>query len=395
MPIAVFALTICAFGIGTTEFVINGLLPDVAHDLNVSIPAAGLLISAFALGIIVGAPTLTVGTLRLRRKTVLLSAMGLFTLGSVVTSVATNYPTLLAGRVLSAMAVGAVYGVGSVVAANLVPAHRQATAIAMMFAGATAATVFGVPLGTLVGQNLGWRATFWTVTVIGVIGLIGLAILVPSRPNEATPSIRRELATFRRPQVWLALAMTACSFGAIATTFTYITPLLHDVTGFSDTTVTVLLFVLGAGLFAGNYLGGRAADRALMPTLIGLFALFTVVLVAFNFTVHDKTAAVITVFFFGLAGYGLVPGCQMRVVSKAEGAPTLASATNISAFNVGVMAGAALGGAAIGANLGFTSVTCVGGIIAGLGLLLALLSHAVDRKSSARVIDVDPATSNA
>lgn len=380
MPIAVFALTICAFGIGTSEFVINGLLPDVARDLGVSIPAAGLLISGFALGIIIGAPTLTVATLRIRRKAVLLSAMALFTVGSLITALSTAYWPLMAGRVLSAMAVGAVYGVGSVVAANLVPQRRQASAIAMMFAGATAATVFGVPLGTLIGQNFGWRATFWAVTVIGVIGFFGIYALVPNQPNDTTPSIRKELATFRRPQVWLALAMTACSFGAIATTFTYIAPLLHNVTGFSNTAVTALLFVLGAGLFAGNYVGGKAADRALMPALITLFAVFTVVLLAFDFTAHNKIAVVITVFLFGVAGYGLVPGCQIRVVNKAEGAPTLASATNISAFNVGVMTGAALGGATISAGLGFTSVTWVGAIIAGLGLLLALLSSAIDRR---------------
>ncbi|MGK5546804.1 MFS transporter [Streptomyces sp. URMC 127] len=384
MPIAVFALTICAFGIGTSEFVLNGLLPDVAADLHVSIPAAGLLVSGFAIGIIVGAPTLTVATLRMRRKTVLQSAVLLFIAGSLLSAIAPNYWILMIGRILSAMAVGAVYGVGSVVVANLVPPNRRAGAIALMFAGATAATVFGVPLGTLVGQHLGWRATFWVVTGIGVVGLLAITGLIPSTPNEAPPSIRNELRTFRRPQVWLTLAMTACSFGAIAATFTYITPLLTDVTGFSEGTVTILLFVVGAGLFAGNYVGGKWADRSLMPALIGLFSLFVVVLAAFTPAIHNKPAAVVVAFLFGVAGYGLVPGCQVRVVAKAEGAPTLASATNISAFNVGVTAGSALGGAAISAGWGYVSVTWVSAAIAVAGLLLAYVSKTSDARAEAR-----------
>lgn len=384
MPIAILALTICAFGIGTSEFVINGLLPEIALDFGVSIPTAGLLVSGFAAGIIVGAPTLTIFMLRMPKKLVLQIALVLFIAGSALSAAAADYWVLMLGRVLSAMAVGAFYGVGSVVAASLVSPDRQASAIALMFAGATAATVFGVPLGTLIGQDFGWRVTYWIVTAIGVLGLVGVTALVPKVADAAPSSIRQEFAAFRRPQVWLALGMTACSFGAIATTFTYIAPLLHDIAGFSEKAVTVVLFVIGLGLFVGNYVGGKAADKNLMRTMIVLFAAFTAILIGFYFTIHDKAAAAVTAFLFGVAGYGLVPGAQMRVVTKAEGAPTLASAMNISAFNVGVMFGAALGGAAINAGLGLTSVTWIGAIIAAAGLLLALLSHGLDRPAAVK-----------
>jgi MFS transporter, DHA1 family, inner membrane transport protein len=387
MPIAVLALTLCAFGIGTSEFVINGLLPQIASELGVSIPTAGLLISGFAGGIIVGAPTLTLLTLRMPRKAVLQAGLLIFIAGSALSAAAPDYWLLMVGRIVSAMAVGAVYGVGSVVAASLVPANRQASAIALMFAGATAATVFGVPLGTLIGQDLGWRTTYWIVTAIGAVGLLGITVLVPNLASFAPSNVRRELAVLKRSDVWLALAMTACSFGAIASTFTYIAPLLHDVSGFSDRSVTLVLFVIGLGLFAGNYIGGKAADVNLMPAMITLFAVFTLVLAAFHFTVHYPAAVTITAFLFGVAGYGLVPGAQVRVVGKAASAPTLASALNISAFNVGVTVGSALGAAVIAAGWGLTAVTWVGASIAALGLLLALLSHWLDHRGVAAPSD--------
>jgi DHA1 family inner membrane transport protein len=385
MRSAILALTISAFGIGTSEFVINGLLPEVSQDFAVSIPMAGLLISGFAAGIIVGAPLLTILTLRLPRKAVLQGALLIFVAGSALSAAAYDYWTLMAGRVLSAIAVGAFYGVGSVVAASLVAPDSRASAIALMFAGATAATVFGVPLGTLIGQELGWRATYWIVTAIGLLGLLGVTALVPKVKTNAPSRLSNEFAVFKRTQVWLALAMTACSFGAIAAVFTYIAPLLRDVTGFSDKAVTVLLFVIGVGLFAGNLIGGKLADRKLMPSMIGLFAMFTVVLAALAFTVHNQIAAAITLFLFGVAGYGLVPGAQIRVVDKAEGAPTIASAMNISAFNVGVTAGAALGGAAIDAGFGLTSIAWVGAAISAGGLGLAVISYSLDQTMDRQV----------
>lgn len=387
MPIAIFALTISAFGIGTSEFVINGLLPEIARDFQVSISAAGFLVSGFAAGIIVGAPSLSILTLRLPRKLVLQASLLLFIAGSAASAAATDYWLLMAGRFVSAMAVGAFYGVGSVVAASLVKPDKQASAIALMFAGATAATVFGVPLGTLIGQQVGWRATYWIVTLIGIVGLLGVTALVPGIAQSRKPNIMSELATFRRPQVWLALAMTATSFGAIATTFTYIAPLLTEVTGFAEGSVTVLLFVLGLGLFAGNYIGGKLADRNLMATMVGFFAIFSLILLAFYFAMHDKAAVTITVILFGFAGYGLVPGAQIRVVNKAEGAPTLASAMNIAAFNVGVTVGAAFGGVAIDLNWGLASVTLVGAAIALLGLFLALWSWRLDVVSRRHACD--------
>jgi MFS transporter, DHA1 family, inner membrane transport protein len=375
LPLAILALTLSAFGIGTSEFVINGLLPQIANDLGVSIAQAGLLISGFAAGIIVGAPTLTIMTLRLPQKTVLQGALVIFIAGSALSALAQDYWVLMIGRIVSAMAVGAFYGVGSVVAASLGEPQRQASAIALMFAGATAATVFGVPLGTLLGQEFGWRLTYWVVTAIGVLGLFGVTALVPAAIHRAAPDLRKEFGMLKRPQVWLALAMTACSFGAIAATFTYIAPFLQEVGGFSERGVTGVLFVIGVGLFVGNYLGGRAADKNLLGTLITLFAAFAIVLVAFGFTARSPITAVVTAFLFGTAGYALVPGAQLRVVSVAKDAPTLASALNISAFNVGVTIGAALGAAAIGAKLGVVSITWISAAIASIGLLLAIVSH--------------------
>jgi MFS transporter, DHA1 family, inner membrane transport protein len=310
---------------------------------------------------------------------VLQGALVLFIAGSALSAAAPDYLVLMVGRIVSAMAVGAFYGVGSVVAASLVTADKQASAIALMFSGATAATVFGVPLGTLLGQEFGWRATYWVVTAIGVAGLVGVTALVPPLVRQVEPDLRKEFAMLKRPQVWLALAMTACSFGAIATTFTYIAPLLQEVSGVSQRAVTGVLFVISLGLFVGNYIGGKTADKNLMGALIALFASFTVVLLLFGFTAHYPIAAVITAFLFGVAGYGLVPGAQLRVVAVANDAPTLASALNISAFNVGVMIGAALGAAAIDAKLGTVSVTWIGACVAGIGFLLAMLARSLDR----------------
>ncbi|WP_028921636.1 MFS transporter [Pseudonocardia acaciae] len=377
---ALFALAVCAFAIGTSEFVINGLLSGIAADVGVSIPVAGLLVSGFAAGIIVGAPLLAALGSRVRRKSVLLAAMALFVAGSVLAATAPGYWPLMIGRVLCGLAVGGFYGVGSVVAADLVPEHRQAKAISLMFAGATAGTTLGVPLGTFAGQLLSWRTTFGVITVLGLAGLAAVAVLVPGVAATRRAGLRTELAVLRRPAVLVTLALTACVFGAISATYTFVEPLLREVSGFSPAAVAVLLVVLGAGLFVGNLVGGRAADRALMPALGVLFAIFAVVLLALGLTARNQVAAATLMFLFGAAGYALVPGSQLRAVRTAEGAPTLASATNISAFNIGVALGGWLGGLGIDAGLGYESVTFVSAAVAVLGLAATLLAVAVDRR---------------
>ena len=384
MSLPLLALAVCAFAIGTTEFVVNGLQTQIASDVGVSIPTAGLLVSGFAVGIIVGAPLLAVLGLRVGRRTLLLAAMALFVAANAIVALAPSYGPLLAGRVLNGVAVGGFYGIASVVAAGLVPPERQARAIALMFAGATAGTTLGVPIGTLVGQVAGWRATFAAVAVIGVAGIAAIAALVPTPRREQRRDLRSELSVLRRPQVLLALVVTAASFGAITATYAYIEPLLRNVSGFSPRGVALVLLLLGAGLLLGGIVGGRAADRAVLPALGVAFAVLAVVQVVFGLVAHHQVAAAVSAFLFGAAGYALVPGAQLRVVATAADAPTLASAVNISAFNVGVALGGWVAGESIDAGLGYPSVTWVGALIAGAGLTLVLASAALDARVAKR-----------
>jgi DHA1 family inner membrane transport protein len=383
MPAALLALAISAFGIGTTEFVIMGLLPEVAADFGVSIPSAGLLISGYALGVVVGAPVLTALASRVPRKTVLVALMGLFIAGNVLSALAPSYALLMTGRVVAALSHGAFFGVGSVVAASLVAPAKQASAIALMFTGLTVANVLGVPAGTALGQAFGWRSTFWVVSALGVAGAIGILALVPHQAPEPGAGLRGELAVFRRPQVWLALVMTALGFAGVFASFTYIAPMMTEVAGFSGGAVTWLLVLFGAGLFAGNLLGGRAADRRLMPSLYVILAALAIVLVVFVFTAHAKVPAAITIALFGAAGFATVPPLQARVMAKAEGAPALASAANIAAFNLGNAGGAWLGGQAIDAGLGYTAPNGIGAALAAAGLAVALVSGLLDRRTPA------------
>jgi len=383
MPAALLALAISAFGIGTTEFVIMGLLPEVAGDFGVSIPSAGLLISGYALGVVVGAPVLTALASRVPRKTVLVALMGLFIAGNVLSALAPSYGLLMTGRVVAALSHGAFFGVGSVVAASLVAPAKQASAIALMFTGLTVANVLGVPAGTALGQAFGWRSTFWVVSALGVAGAIGILALVPHQKPDPGAGLRGELAVFRRPQVWLALAMTALGFAGVFASFTYIAPMMTEVAGFSSGAVTWLLVLFGAGLFAGNLLGGKAADRKLMPSLYVILAALALVLVAFVFTAHAKVPAAITIALFGAAGFATVPPLQARVMAKAEGAPALASAANIAAFNLGNAGGAWLGGQAIESGLGYTAPNWIGAVLAAAGLAVALVSGLLDRKAPA------------
>ncbi|MFD8495049.1 MFS transporter [Amycolatopsis sp. NPDC059657] len=385
MPAALLALAISAFGIGTTEFVIMGLLPEVANDFGVSIPSAGLLISGYALGVVVGAPLLTAVASRVPRKTVLVGLMVLFIAGNVISAIAPAYGLLMTGRIVAALSHGAFFGVGSVVAASLVAPAKQASAIAMMFTGLTVANVLGVPAGTALGQALGWRSTFWAVSVLGVIGLIGILTLVPAQATTESKGLRSELAVFRNPQVWLALAMTALGFAGVFASFTYIAPMMTEVAGFSSGAVTWLLVLFGGGLFVGNILGGKAADRKLMPSLYVILAALSAVLIIFVFTAHAQLPAAITIAIFGAAGFATVAPLQARVMQKAEGAPALASAANIAAFNLGNAAGAWLGGAAIEHGLGYTAPNWIGAALAAAGLSVAVISGLLDRKQSVTV----------
>ncbi|MGW4384041.1 MFS transporter [Kitasatospora sp. NPDC004531] len=383
MPLALLALAIGAFGIGTTEFVIMGLLPEVASDFGVSIPTAGLLVTGYAIGVVVGAPLMTVLGTRISRKRMLMLLMVLFIAGNLLSAVAPGFGTMLAGRIVASMAHGAFFGIGSVVAAELVAPEKKAGAIATMFTGLTVANIVGVPLGTFVGQSVGWRATFAIVAVLGVVGLLGIARLVPDLPRPEGAHLRKELAAFRNVQVVLAMAMTVLGFGGVFAAITYIAPMMTEVAGYSDGAVTWLLVLLGVGMFLGNLLGGRFADRRLMPMLFTTLGGLAVALALFTLTAHNEITAAITLLVIGALGFATVPPLQKRVLDQAHGAPTLASAVNIGAFNLGNALAAWLGGAVISAGLGYTAPNWVGAALAGSALLLAFVSAGLERREAA------------
>ncbi|MFD7898123.1 MFS transporter [Streptomyces sp. NPDC059743] len=384
MPLALLALSIGAFGIGTTEFVIMGLLPEVAGEYGVSIPTAGLLVTGYALGVVLGAPLMTVLGTRISRKRMLMLLMGLFVAGNVLSALAPTFALMLTGRVVASLAHGAFFGIGSVVAAGLVAPERKAGAIAMMFTGLTVANVVGVPLGTFIGQNAGWRATFLVVAGLGVVGLAGIARLVPEQPRPEGVRLRHELAAFRNAQVLLAMAMTVLGFGGVFAAITYITPMMTETAGFADSSVTWLLVLFGLGMVGGNLLGGRFADRRLMPLLYVSLGALAVVLALFTVTAHHKVAAAVTITLIGALGFATVPPLQKRVLDQASAAPTLASAVNIGAFNLGNALSAWLGGIVIAAGFGYTASNWVGAALAGSALVLAVVSGALERRTAAR-----------
>ncbi|MFJ7248196.1 MFS transporter [Kitasatospora sp. NPDC098652] len=384
MPLALLALAIGAFGIGTTEFVIMGLLPQIADDYGVTVPTAGLLVTGYALGVVIGAPLMTVLGTRISRKTMLMLLMGLFVIGNLLSAVAPSFPLMLAGRIVTSLAHGAFFGIGSVVAAELVAPQKKAGAIATMFTGLTVANIVGVPLGTFIGQAVGWRTTFTGVAALGLLGLLGIGKLVPSLPRPEGARLRGELTAFRNPQVLLAMAMTVLGFGGVFAAITYIAPMMTDTAGYSEGAVTWLLVLFGVGMFLGNLLGGRLADRRLMPLLYTTLGGLAVVLALFTLTAHDKVAAAVTILLVGALGFATVPPLQKRVLDQAHGAPTLASAVNIGAFNLGNALAAWLGGLVISAGLGYTAPNWVGALLAAAALLLALWSAALERRDRHR-----------
>lgn len=380
MPVGLIALALGGFGIGLTEFVIAGLLPEVGADFHVDAAAAGWLISGYALAVAVGAVGLTAAVTRLPRKTVLLGLMVLFIIGNALSAVATDYPTMLAGRIVAALCHGAFFGIGSVVAAGMVEPDKKARAIAIMFTGLTAANVLGVPFGTLLGQQLGWRSTFWAITAIGVIALVGLAVLVPRSAGRAADGagaaggLRGELRAFRSTQLWLSLAATVLGFGGMFGAFTYIAYTLTGLSGFPAAAVPWLLILFGVGLFVGNAVGGRFADRSIDGTLTVVLSALAVILGLFAVVAPLPVGAVIALVLMGAAGFATVPALQLRVLRSAEDAPTLASGANIAAFNVGNALGAWLGGLTIAAGLGYASPLWVGAAMTVAALVVILIA---------------------
>lgn len=370
MPLAIYALMIGAFGIGTTEFVIMGLLPQMAKDLGVSLSSAGLLVSGYALGVAVGAPVLSLLSSRWPKKRSLIILMGIFTIGNLICALAPSYSVLMAARVLTSFAHGTFFGIGSVLATTLVKPNQKATAIALMFTGLTLANVLGVPFGTWLGQNYGWHSTFWAVTAVGPLAMLALIFFVPAdNNNQPTSQISKEIKVVLKPQVLMSLFLTVVGFSGVFAVFTYIAPILTDISGFSEAAVSPILLLFGGGLIVGNILGGRWADKHLNKTLVGSLVLLSVVLFGFTFLMGYKSVALVLVALLGFAGFATVPPLQMRALEHASEAPTLASALNIAAFNLGNAIGAWAGGVAIDkGSLQSTAWTALGIAVFATGL---------------------------
>jgi DHA1 family inner membrane transport protein len=382
MPLSLIILALSAFAIGTTEFVIMGLLPEVAADLSVSIPSAGWLVTGYALGVAIGAPFMALATARLPRKAALVVLMGIFIVGNLLCAVAASYDLLMFARVFTALSHGAFFGIGSVVAASLVPANKRASAVALMFTGLTLANVLGVPLGTALGQFAGWHSTFFAVTVIGIIALIGLIRFLPHQQDEQKLDLRSELAAMNSLGIWLSLSMTALFSASMFALFTYVAPLLGDVTGVSPRGITWTLLLIGLGLTMGNIIGGKLADRRLSTTLIGVFIAMAVISTALSWTSVALIPAEITLFFWAVATFGAVPALQINVVNFGKAAPNLVSTLNISAFNVGNALGAWIGGTVIDKGLGLTSVPLAAAALAVLALLVTLLTFSQNGRAN-------------
>ncbi|MFF3963099.1 MFS transporter [Streptomyces griseorubiginosus] len=381
MPLALLALAVGAFGLGTTEFVMMGLLPDVADDLGISIPTAGHLVSAYALGVVIGAPLLAAVTARMSRRKVLIGLMGLFVVGNAASAFAPGEYALLAARFVSGLPHGAFFGVGAVVATGLVAPERKARSVSLMFLGLTLANIAGVPVATLMGQHLGWRATFLGVSAIGLAAIASLALLIPHDHNHAPRvGLRGEVAALRSLPVWLALGTTVAGFGALFAAYSYITPMLTDAAGYADSSVTVLLALFGVGATAGNLLGGRLADHSLRGTLFGGLTSLVVVLALFPALMSTQWSAALAVVLLGTAAFVTGSPLQLMVMEKASAAPSLASSANQAAFNLANAGGAWIGGLALAAGLGVTSPALTGAGLAVLGLGVAAVATVVDRR---------------
>jgi len=421
LPVAIWAMVVGAFAMGADEFIVAGVVLEIAAALDVSVGAVGHLESVYALGVAIGAPVFTAIGTRFGRRSMLLLTTAVFLAGNLVSALGPSYESILAGRIISATAHGAFLGIAAVFAAELVEPARKGRAIAVVFSGLTASTVLGAPLGAAVGQALGWRFTFWTLVVFGGVALLGLMASLPRAARKSDPhplqadghtdghhgtshaehaghhaptasdlegldahalahlggagqgpTIREQVAALRRPAVWAALVTTLLGYGGVFTTYVYIAPQITDVAGFDKVWITPLLLLFGAGLFVGNAVGGKLADRAVMPTILGTLTVLAIALFAMSAAIQNQLATVVMMFVLGAAAFAVVAPLQLRVLSAAGNAPDVASAANISAFTLGSAIGIYLGGAAIDGGLGLSSVNWIGGLITTTGLLVAV-----------------------
>ncbi|BEO79147.1 MFS transporter [Serratia marcescens] len=386
MPLALLALTISAFAIGTTEFVIVGLIPTIAEQLGVTVPSAGLLVTIYALGVAIGAPVLTALTSRIPRKMLLVGLMVLFTLGNLLAWQSPSYESLVIARLLTGLAHGVFFSIGSTIATSLVAKEKAASAIAIMFGGLTVALVTGVPLGTFIGQQFGWRETFLAVSLIGAVATVASIILVPNNiKNQGSAGVREQLKVLTHPRLLLIYAITALGYGGVFTTFTFLAPMMQELAGFSAPTVSWILLAYGVAVAVGNIWGGKLADRhGAVRALSFIFAALAVLLLVFQFTASYSIAALLTVIVMGVFAFGNVPGLQVYVVQKAAqytpNAVDVASGLNIAAFNIGIALGSVIGGQTV-TSLGLAQTPWIGALIVVVALLLVSLSGRLDKKS--------------
>lgn len=381
MPLALWALAIGAFGIGTTEFVIAGLLPAIADEFQITIPIAGYLATSYALGVFFGAPALIIFGSKIPRKAMLIFVMALFIIGNLITAFAPSLSVAILGRIVTSLAHGVFFGIGSIIAADMVAPSKRIQAIAFMFMGLTVANLVGVPVGTWIGEHLTWRLTFGLVAIVGVMTVLSVWRLIPHQPKAQDQQFSKEIKAFGNINVLLAMGITVLGPGAFFTSITYIAPMMTEIAGFSSSNVTWLMLVFGLGLFVGNHLGGKYADKALMPMLYITLGAQAIVLFVFNYVVHSQIMSVICIFLMAAFGFSTVSPIQKLVMDKAKaaGASTLASAVNIGVFNLGNAVGAWFGGFVIASGFGLQSPNWAGGLLSAGALVLAILSGLTDK----------------
>ncbi|MFD7910635.1 Cmx/CmrA family chloramphenicol efflux MFS transporter [Streptomyces sp. NPDC059752] len=389
MPVAVYVLGLSVFALGTSEFMLSGLLPPIAEDMGVTIPQAGLLISAFAIGMVIGAPLLAVATLRLPRRTTLIALISLFGLGQVAGALAPTYELLFASRVVSAFACAGFWAVGAAVAIAMVDKDQRARAMAVMIGGLSIANVLGVPAGAFLGEHLGWRSAFWSVAAASAIALVGILALIPKIPLPAEkPSLGRELRIYRDRQVWLSIGITALAAGGVFCAFSYFSPLLTDVAGLDSRWVPWILGLFGIGALAGTTVGGRVADAHLFGVMIWGITASTVFLAALALLASTAAAAVALAFLLGFSAFFTAPALNARMFNVAGAAPTLAGATTTAAFNLGNTGGPWLGGTVIDADLGFAATAWAGAAMTVTAIGLTVLALRLERRTSPRATRV-------
>ncbi|MFF2482796.1 MFS transporter [Paenibacillus sp. NPDC058071] len=384
-PLSLICLTIGAFAIGMTEFLVMGLLPNVADDLHVTISQAGQIITGYALGVAIGAPVLTMLTHSQPKKRLLVLLMGIFIIGNALSMIAPTYPLLVGARVLTALAHGTFLGVGSLIATYLVAPERRGSAVSIVLAGLTIANIIGVPIGTFIGQHFGWRSSFGVITVLGVLSLIGIARFIPVIPQEKTASLAQEVRSVLKPQVLLTLLFGLFGCASLFSLFTYISPVLQTISGFKESSVTWILVIFGVGVTVGNIIGGRLADWKPLPYLTVNYAALAIILAVLTVMLSNPILGVVTIFIWGIAAFAIMPGIQLRTMTLAGDAPMLTATANHSALNIGNAFGAYAGGVSI-TMFGLESLTWLAASLAAIGLIGVVLSRLLDAKVNARKV---------